>query len=45
MRDQLKPSSFRLWRKRVSGKLSKHEKLSRSLRKEHRTQVITLDHE
>lgn len=24
MRDQLKPSSFKLWRKRVSGRASKH---------------------
>ncbi|NCP65353.1 MAG: TIGR03643 family protein [Paraglaciecola sp.] len=27
MRHQLKPSSFRLWRKRVSGRDSKHLKL------------------
>jgi uncharacterized protein (TIGR03643 family) len=27
MRKQLKPSSFRLWRKRVSGRNSKHLKL------------------
>ncbi|HEY9885996.1 MAG TPA: TIGR03643 family protein [Vampirovibrionales bacterium] len=27
MRKHLKPSSFRLWRKRVTGKLSKHKKL------------------
>ena len=27
MRRSLKPSSFRLWRKRVSGRTSKHEKL------------------
>jgi uncharacterized protein (TIGR03643 family) len=26
MRTELKPSSFRLWRKRVSGRLSKHAK-------------------
>lgn len=26
MRSNLKPSSFRLWRKRVSGRASKHEK-------------------
>lgn len=26
MRKTLKPSSFHLWRKRVSGRLSKHEK-------------------
>lgn len=26
MRQHLKPSSFRLWRKRVSGRASKHEK-------------------
>lgn len=28
MRRNLKPSSFRLWRKRVSGRKSKHDKLS-----------------
>lgn len=27
MRSYLKPSSFRVWRKRVSGRKSKHEKL------------------
>ena len=27
MRRELKPSSFRMWRKRVSGRVSKHEKL------------------
>lgn len=27
MRKQLKPSSFRLWRKRVSGRKTKHLKL------------------
>lgn len=27
MRSQLKPSSFRLWRKRVSGRNTKHRKL------------------
>lgn len=26
MRQNLKPSSFRLWRKRVSGRLAKHKK-------------------
>ena len=26
MRRQLKPSSFRLWRKRVSGRVTKHRK-------------------
>ena len=26
MRSHLKPSSFRLWRKRVSGRKSKHQK-------------------
>ncbi|MDC1406165.1 TIGR03643 family protein [Akkermansiaceae bacterium] len=26
MRAQLKPSSFRLWRKRVSGRITKHRK-------------------
>jgi len=25
MRDQLKPSSFRLWRKRVNGRKTKHQ--------------------
>jgi len=29
MRRDLKPSSFRLWRKRVSGRKTKHEKLFR----------------
>ena len=27
MRQNLKPNSFRLWRKRVSGRSSKHEKI------------------
>lgn len=27
MRRELKPSSFRLWRKRVSGRVTKHRKL------------------
>jgi uncharacterized protein (TIGR03643 family) len=27
MRQELKPSSFRLWRKRVSGRVTKHRKL------------------
>ncbi|MGB1874463.1 MAG: TIGR03643 family protein, partial [Akkermansiaceae bacterium] len=27
MRAHLKPSSFRLWRKRVSGRITKHRKL------------------
>ncbi|MBT5412921.1 MAG: TIGR03643 family protein [Cellvibrionales bacterium] len=27
MRSSLKPSSFRLWRKRVSGRTAKHKKL------------------
>lgn len=26
MRDHMKPSSFRMWRKRVSGRASKHER-------------------
>jgi uncharacterized protein (TIGR03643 family) len=30
MRRQLKPSSFRLWRKRVSGRKTKHHKLLRN---------------
>ena len=29
MRSSLKSSSFRLWRKRVSGRKAKHDKLSR----------------
>lgn len=29
MRKHLKPGSFRLWRKRVSGRASKHEKRTR----------------
>ena len=28
MRSELKPRSFKLWRKRVSGRKSKHEKIS-----------------
>lgn len=28
MRKNLKPSSFRLWRKRVTGRISKHKKLN-----------------
>lgn len=32
MRKTLKPSSFRMWRKRVSGRLSKHKKKQRGLR-------------
>ena len=27
MRREIKPSSFRLWRKRVSGRITKHRKL------------------
>jgi len=27
MRSELKPSSFRMWRKRVSGRITKHRKL------------------
>jgi uncharacterized protein (TIGR03643 family) len=27
MRRELKPSSFRLWRKRVNGRVTKHRKL------------------
>jgi uncharacterized protein (TIGR03643 family) len=27
MRRELKPGSFRLWRKRVSGRITKHQKL------------------
>lgn len=27
MRDTMKPSSFRMWRKRVSGRASKHSKI------------------
>ena len=27
MRRELKPSSFKMWRKRVSGRVSKHENL------------------
>ena len=32
MRNNLKPSSFKLWRKRVSGRKTKHEKTSVSTR-------------
>lgn len=31
MRTELKSSSFRLWRKRVSGRIAKHRKLFRRL--------------
>lgn len=31
MRQNLKPSSFRLWRKRVSGRIQKHEKKMREI--------------
>lgn len=34
MRNNLKPSSFRLWRKRVSGRISKHEKKAMLLKHE-----------
>lgn len=34
MRSNLKPGSFKLWRKRVSGRKSKHEKKIKLLRKE-----------
>lgn len=35
MRRELKPSSFRLWRKRVSGRVTKHrKKLTKHLRGE-----------
>ena len=30
MRSNLKPSSFRLWRKRVTGKKAKHKKMGAS---------------
>ena len=33
MRKSLKPSSFRLWRKRVSGRTTKHQKLNWERRK------------
>lgn len=29
MRTNLKPASFRSWRKRVTGRISKHEKMSK----------------
>ena len=31
MRTHLKPSSFRLWRKRVSGRIAKHKKKQTSI--------------
>ncbi len=34
MRNNLKPGSFRLWRKRVSGRISKHEKKATLLKHE-----------
>lgn len=33
MRNHLKPSSFRLWRKRVSGRITKHQSKFRASRK------------
>lgn len=33
MRSNLKPSSFKVWRKRVSGRLAKHQKKYESLSK------------
>lgn len=36
MRRELKPSSFRMWRKRVSGRITKHRRLlERSLKGSH----------
>ena len=35
MRKFLKPSSFRLWRKRVSGRTTKHQKLNWERRNSH----------
>lgn len=32
MRRNLKPSSFHMWRKRVSGRISKHKKINNVLR-------------
>ena len=32
MRRNLKPSSFRMWRKRVSGRTTKHRKINNALR-------------
>ncbi len=34
MRKNLKPGSYRLWRKRVTGRSSKHEKRAKLLRQE-----------
>jgi uncharacterized protein (TIGR03643 family) len=34
MRGHLKPNSFKLWRKRVSGRRSKHEKRTKLLKQE-----------
>jgi uncharacterized protein (TIGR03643 family) len=34
MRSNLKPSSFRLWRKRVTGRAAKHEKRTKLLLQE-----------
>jgi uncharacterized protein (TIGR03643 family) len=34
MRSNLKPSSFRLWRERVSGRKSKHERKTKLLKRE-----------
>lgn len=33
MRRNLKPSSFRMWRKRVSGRTTKHRKINNALRR------------
>ena len=44
MRAELKPSSFRMWRKRVSGRITKHRKLlSRNLTLKKRGPVKDLE--
>lgn len=37
MRKELKRSSFKLWRKRVNNKLSKHGKVSKTLKEKHKS--------
>ena len=48
MRSSLKPSSFRLWRKRVSGRKTKHSKLFKNdqqMRKKKSYRPADFDHE
>ena len=40
MRKEMKPSSFRMWRKRVTGRVTKHRKLFKASRAELKRQPI-----